>query len=37
MLCEGEEDDDVIDRTAQWLDGYMTAQQAFMEENELVE
>lgn len=37
MLCEGEEDDDVIDRTAQWLDAYMTAQQAFMEENELVE
>lgn len=37
MLCEGEEDDAVIDRTAQWLDGYMTAQQAFMEENDLVE
>ena len=37
MLCEGEEDDVVIDRTAQWLDAYMTAQQAFMEENDLVE
>ena len=37
MLLEGEEDDDVIGRTAQWLDSYMTAQQAFMEANDLVE
>jgi len=37
MLCQDEEDESVIDRTAQWLDAYMTAQQAFMEENDLVE
>lgn len=37
MLCAEETQDAVIDRTAQWLDAYMTAQQAFMEENDLVE
>ena len=37
MLCGEEEDDDVIDKTAQWLDAYMTAQAAFMEECGLVE
>ena len=37
MLCDGEEDDDVIDRTAQWLDAYMSAQAAFMEESGLAE
>ena len=37
MLCSEEEDDDVIDKTAQWLDAYMTAQAAFMEECGLVE
>lgn len=37
MLCGEETEDAVIDRTAQWLDAYMTAQQAFMEENDLVE
>ena len=37
MLCGEEEDDDVIDNTAQWLDAYMTAQAAFMEECGLVE
>jgi len=37
MLCGEEGDDDVIDRTAQWLDAYMTAQAAFMEECGLAE
>ena len=37
MLLSGEEDEEIIGRTAQWLDAYMTAQQAFMEENDLVE
>ena len=37
MLCADEEDDSVIDKTAQWLDAYMSAQAAFMEENDLVE
>ena len=37
MLCDGEKDDDVIDRTAQWLDAYMSAQAAFMEECGLAE
>ncbi|MBR5289230.1 MAG: hypothetical protein IKU34_11685 [Clostridia bacterium] len=37
MLCGEEEDDAVIDRVAQWLDAYMTAQAAFMEECGLVE
>ena len=37
MLCGEEEDDDVIDKTAQWLDAYMSAQAAFMEECGLVE
>lgn len=37
MLLEGEEDEEIIGKTAQWLDSYMTAQQAFMEENDLVE
>ena len=37
MLCGEEEDDNVIDKTAQWLDAYMTAQAAFMEECGLVE
>lgn len=37
MLCGEEEDDGVIDKTAQWLDAYMTAQAAFMEESGLAE
>ncbi len=37
MLLSGEEDEEIIGKTAQWLDSYMTAQQAFMEENDLVE
>ncbi len=37
MLCGEEEDEDVIGRTAQWLDAYMTAQAAFMEESGLAE
>lgn len=37
MLLDGEEDEEIIGKTAQWLDSYMTAQQAFMEENDLVE
>lgn len=37
MLCQEEEDDDLIDRTAQWLDAYMNAQAAFMEESGLAE
>lgn len=36
-LCEEEEDEEIIGRTAQWLDAYMSAQAAFMEENDLVE
>ena len=37
MLCQEEEDDDLIARTAQWLDAYMNAQAAFMEESGLAE
>ncbi len=37
VLLSGEEDEEIIGKTAQWLDSYMTAQQAFMEENDLVE
>lgn len=37
MLCGEEEDEDVIGRTAQWLDAFMTAQAAFMEESGLAE
>ena len=37
MLLDGEEDEEVIGRTAQWLDAYMTAQQAYMEESGLAE
>ena len=37
MLCGEEEDEDVIGQTAQWLDAYMTAQAAFMEESGLTE
>jgi len=37
MLTGGIEDDDQIDRMAQLLDSYMTAQQDFMEESGLME
>lgn len=37
MLCGDETDDDVIGRTAQWLDAFMTGQQAFMEESGLAD
>lgn len=36
-LAEGMTDEDEIDRLAQLLDGYMAAQQAFLEENGLME
>ena len=37
MLAEDQDDDEAMDRTAQMLDAYMEAQQAFMEESGLMD
>ena len=37
MLAEDPDDDEAMDRTAQMLDAYMEAQQAFMEESGLMD